>query len=155
MLTASILSTMHLFALAIGLPGIFLRARWLGAVQKDPAALAGVFRADNAWGIAAALWLVTGLARAFGPFEKGEAFYLHSGAFWLKMTLFALVVALEVWPMITLIKWRRAQAKKLPIDLSIAPKLQLVSRIELALTCAMPFVASAMARGVGFGWSPL
>ena len=59
-------------------------------------------------GVAAALWLVTGLLRAFGGLEKGSAFYLASRLFWLKMALFALVVALEVWPMLTLIRWRVA-----------------------------------------------
>ena len=44
------------------------------------------------WGIAAALWLVTGLLRAFAGLEKGTGFYLASPLFWTKMGLFLLVV---------------------------------------------------------------
>src|SRR5207245_241389 len=64
--------------------------------------------ADTVWGIAALLWLATGLARAFGGLEKGSAFYLASPLFWLKITLFATVALLEAWPMATFIRWRRA-----------------------------------------------
>ena len=79
----------------------------------------------------------------------------HSGAFWLKLALFALVFALEAWPMITLIRWRIATGKKQPVDASLAPKLQLVSQLELVFIVAIPFVASMMARGILFGWSPV
>jgi putative membrane protein len=155
MIGSALLSALHLFALAVGLPGIFLRARALGRVTADPETLKPVFAADNAWGLAALLWLGTGLARLFGSFEKGTAYYANSGAFWLKMLLFGLVFALETWPMIMLIRWRIATSKQQPVDISIAPKLQQLSRIELGLTVAIPFVASMMARGILFGWSPL
>ncbi len=155
MISSALLSTLHLFALAIGLPGIFLRARALGRVTADPESLKPVFAADNAWGLAALLWIGTGLARLFGSFEKGTAYYANSGAFWLKLLLFAIVFALEAWPMSTLIRWRIAIGKQQPVDISIAPQLQRLSRIELALTLAIPFVASMMARGALFGWSPL
>ena len=154
MLSSAIFSSLHLLALAIGLPGIFLRGRALGAVQAGPAALPQVFAADNAWGIAALLWGVTGLARAFGPFEKGSAYYLHSGAFWLKMALFLAILLLEIAPMVTLIRWRIRQAKGQPIDLKPARVFQSISRVQLALLLAMPFVASAMARGLGFALGP-
>ena len=46
------------------------------------------------WGVAALLWLVTGLLRAFGGLEKGTQFYLTSNLFWVKMTLFGIIVLL-------------------------------------------------------------
>lgn len=152
MFFSAVLSTCHLLALCLGLPGIFLRARALRAVTHDASALATVLQADAAWGIAALLWLTTGLTRAFGPFEKGSGYYLHSGPFFIKMGLFVAVLLLELWPMISLIRWRIAQAKHQPLDLSAAPRLARVSEVEFALTLAMPFFASAMARGLGFGW---
>lgn len=152
MIPAALTSALHVFALAVGLPGIFLRARWPGQVQTDPAALKRTFAADNAWGIAALLWISTGLVRAFGPWEKTSAYYLHSGAFWLKMTLFLVILALEVWPMVVLIRWRVRQGKNQPLDLSPAPRMQLLSRIELGVLVLMPFVAAGMARGLWFGW---
>ncbi|MBL8955923.1 MAG: DUF2214 family protein [Myxococcaceae bacterium] len=153
---AALLSTLHLLALAIGLPSIFLRARALAGLKSpdDEKQLARVFAADNVWGLAAILWFATGFARLLGPVEKGTAFYTHSGAFWLKMALFAALFTLELYPMITLIRWRLRQRKKRPLDLSSIGLLTWFSRIEVVLTTSMPFAASAMARGIGFGWSP-
>ena len=86
----AILSALHLLALAIGLPAIFLRTRALKG-PLDAQGLARVFAADSWWGIAALLWLLTGPVRAFGPFEKGAAFYLGTWLFHLKLGLFVLV----------------------------------------------------------------
>lgn len=151
MLSSALISALHVMALAIGLPGVFLRGRALEAVAKgDLTALPRAFAADNAWGIAAALWVVTGLLRAFGGFEKGTAYYLHHNVFWLKLGLFGLIFALELYPMVTLIKWRGQQKKNLPLELSKAPLLARLSHAELALTLVIPFVAAAMARGIGY-----
>jgi putative membrane protein len=152
MLTTALLSTFHLLALALGLPGVFLRGAALRAVQRqEPSGVARVLRADNAWGVAALLWLATGLTRALGGFEKGWTYYLHSGPFLIKMGCLALVFGLEVLPMITFIRWRIAQARGAPLDLTRVPLLTRLNDVELALTLAMPFLASLMARGVGFG----
>src|SRR5215510_15989497 len=105
MWSSSIVASLHYLALAIGLPAIFLRGRALKGTLDD-AGLRRLFAADTMWGVAAALWLATGLLRAFGGLEKGSAFYLSSRLFYLKMALFLIVVALEVWPMLTLIRWR-------------------------------------------------
>ena len=108
---SAIVSALHLLALAIGLPAVYLRGRALkGRLDRD--GFQRLFAADSVWGAAAALWLVTGLLRAFGGLEKGSAFYLGSRLFWLKMGLFLLVVALEIWPMVTLIRWRVCAAPR-------------------------------------------
>ena len=152
MFSAALLSTFHLLALALGLPGVFLRGRALRALQKDPTAIAPVFLADSLWGIAALLWLGTGLTRLFGSSEKGSGYYLNSSSFLIKMALFVLILLLELWPMMTFIRWRIRQSKGLPIDTSRAALLTRVNDAELALVLAMPFLASMMARGVGFAW---
>jgi len=143
---AAIVSALHILALAIGLPAIWCRSRALKA-PLDAAGLARLFAADNVWGLAAALWLVTGLLRAFGGLEKGTQFYLHSGLFWTKMALFALVVALEVWPMITFIRWRRDGRQGRSPDTGNARSLYAVSHAEMALVVIIVFVAAFMARG--------
>ena len=86
---AAIVSSLHVFALALGLAAVFFRGRALRG-PLDQAGLLRLFAADNVWGLAAALWLVTGLARAFGGLEKGSAFYLGSSLFWTKMVLMML-----------------------------------------------------------------
>ena len=143
---AAIVSALHVLALAIGLPAIWLRSRALKA-PLDAAGLRRLFVADNVWGLAAALWLVTGLLRAFGGLEKGTEFYLHSRLFWTKLALFALVVALEVWPMITFIRWRGALRQGRPVDTANARALYAVSHAEMALVLIIVFVAAFMARG--------
>ena len=96
------------------------------------------------------LWIVTGLLRAFGGLEKGTEFYLHSPLFWVKMALFVLVLLLEIRPMITFIRWRIQLGRGATVDTSVAPALYTHNHIELAIVVVMVFVASLMARGVGY-----
>jgi putative membrane protein len=146
---SAVVSSLHLLALAIGLPAVFLRGRALKG-RLDADGLRRVLAADNVWGIAAALWIVTGLLRAFGGLEKGTEFYLHSPLFWVKMALFVLVLLLEIRPMITFIRWRRQLGRGAAVDTSVAPALYTHNHIELAIVVVMVFVASLMARGVGY-----
>ena len=147
MWSSAIVASLHYLALAIGLPAVFLRGRALKG-PLDDAGLRRLFAADSMWGVAAALWVATGLLRAFGGLEKGSAFYLQSPLFYLKMALFLAIVALEVWPMLTFMGWRQARRRGARVDTSRAPALFQVSHIQLALTVVIVFVASAMARGL-------
>ena len=145
---SAIVSALHVLALALGLPAVYLRGRALkGPLDRD--GLQRLFAADNVWGVAAALWIATGLWRAFGGLEKGTAFYLASSLFWTKMALFLAILILETWPMLTFIRWRRILASGRVPDTSRARALYLVSHIEMALVVAMVFVAAFMARGFG------
>ena len=148
LILAAIVSSLHVLALALGLPAVFLRGRALRG-HLDDAGLRRLFAADSVWGVAAALWLVTGLLRAFAGLEKGSAFYLGSSLFWTKMTLFVLIVALEIRPMLTFIRWRQARAQGAMPDTSAARGLYVVTHVQMALTVLMVFVASLMARGLG------
>ncbi len=146
---SAVVSALHLLALAIGLPSVFLRGRLLGRSPLDAETLRRLLAADNAWGIAALLWITTGLLRAFGGLEKGAAFYLNSTLFWAKMALLATVLALEAWPMATFVGWRVQLGRGRTPDTSRARALGFVSRVEAALVVTMVFVASFMARGFG------
>lgn len=145
---AAIVSALHVLALALGLPAIFFRGRALKG-RLDAEGLGRLFAADNVWGLAAVLWLATGLLRAFAGLEKGTAFYLASSLFWTKLALFLAVVGLELWPMVTLIRWRRARALGRHIDLAPARALFVISHVQMALVVVIVFVASFMARGFG------
>ena len=140
-----LIATLHLLTLPLGLGAIWARSRALRRVQGGN--LQRVFLADNLWALAAFLWISTGLLRAFGGLEKGAAYYLHHRAFYVKMSLLVTILALEVWPMITLIRWRIAERRKATPDLSAAPRLALISRIQAGLVILMVFAATAMARG--------
>ena len=147
---AAVVSALHVLALALGLPAVYLRGRALRG-PLDTEGLRRLFAADTVWGIAAVLWLLTGLLRAFGGLEKGSAFYLGSRSFWLKMALFVLIVALEIRPMVTFMRWRAGLRRGLPPDTSGARGLYRVNHIEMALVVLMVFVAAFMARGFGAG----
>ena len=147
MWSSAIVAALHYLALAIGLPAVLLRGRALRG-PLDDAGLRRLFRADTMWGVAAALWVGTGLLRAFGGLEKGSAYYLHSRLFYLKMALFLAILALEVWPMVTFIGWRQAHRRGTRVDTSRARVLFQLNHVQLALAIVMVFVASAMARGL-------
>jgi putative membrane protein len=145
---AALLSSLHLLALAIGLAAVYLRGRALKAPLDDEG-LRRLFAADNAWGVAAILFVATGPLRAFGGFEKGTQFYVHSRLFWLKMALFLVVLALELRPMTTFIGWRRALGRGQTPDTSRSAALYMVTHAQMTLLVIMVFVASFMARGFG------
>ena len=147
---SAIVSALHALALALGLSGAYMRGRALkGPLDAD--GMRRLFAADSLWGVAGMLWLATGLLRAFGGLEKGSQFYLTSSLFWAKMTLFAIVLLFEIWPMVTFIRWRIARTRGLWPDTSHARALYHVNHIQLMLVVVIVFVASFMARGFGRG----
>ena len=141
-------AALHLLALPLGMAAVWTRGSALASLP-DERALKRAFAADAMWGVAALLWLATGLMRAFGGLEKGSEYYLGSHLFWTKMALFLLVLALEIGPMFTLIQWRGRVRRGEAIDFSYAPRYARSSRIQAWILVAMVLAASAMARGIG------
>ncbi|MGE0770402.1 MAG: DUF2214 family protein [Cyclobacteriaceae bacterium] len=144
-----LLAALHLTTLGIGFGFCWMRGYALRNLIST-SGLKPVFFADNLYGIAALLWITTGLLRAFGGYAKGSEYYLSSAAFWVKMGLFGMVFLLELIPMVTLIKWRIQEKKGQAIDLSSAHRLGAVSYIEVLLLAAIVFVAAGMARGMWY-----
>jgi putative membrane protein len=143
-----LLAGLHLLALGIGLGAVVVRGRALQS-ELDVPRLRRVFAADNLWGLAALLWISTGVWRFLGGVEKGTAYYLANHVFLTKMGLLALILVLELRPMITLIRWRRDVAASRSPDTALAPRLALVSFWQAGLVIVMVFLAAAMARGMG------
>ncbi|WP_394826733.1 DUF2214 family protein [Pendulispora albinea] len=145
---SSILAALHLLAFGIGLGAVWVRGRQM-RTPLDERRLHALFAADSAWGIAAAIWLGTGLWRLLGGIEKPTSWYLHNPVFHTKMGLFILVLLLELWPMVTLIKWRLRVKKNEPIDPSPLAALRVINTVEMVIVLVMVFVATALARGQG------
>lgn len=146
------LATFHLLALGIGLGAVWARARSLNTRPLDIAAVRRAFAADTWWGIAAGLWISTGLWRMLAGMEKPREYYLQNHVFYTKMGFLALILILEIRPMITLIGWRRDSARDRDSwkpDEIIAGRIATVSYMEAALVVAMVVAAGVMARGVG------
>jgi putative membrane protein len=162
------LAWLHLIALGIGMWAVLARGQALREAARElpgTAALRRAFLADARWGAAAVLWLGTGLWRYLGSTEKSTAYYNSNHIFLTKMTLFVVVLGLEIWPMVTLIRWRAAigrgaagasgargggaGAGGAALDPAVARRAATISYIEGAIVAVMVFTAVAMARGYG------
>ena len=143
-----LLAALHLLGLGIGLGAVYARSNALRGVLDGPG-LRRVFLADTWWAVAAGLWIVTGLVRAFGGFEKGTDYYLQNHLFLTKMGLLLLVLLLEIGPMVRLIVWRRSLAQGVMPDTTSASRYARVSMIQAFLVLLMAAAATGMARGFG------
>ena len=146
------LAALHLVALGIGLGAVWARARGLGARPLDRASVRRGFAADGWWGVAAVLWLATGLWRLLAGTEKATAYYVANHIFLAKMGFFVAILLLELWPAITLMRWRRVAARSgasWTPDGSTAARVRAISYLEALLVVAMVIAAVMMARGYG------
>jgi len=143
-----LLAGLHLLALGIGVGAVWARGRGLKG-PLDAAALKRVFYADTWWGIAALLWVATGLVRLFGGLEKASAYYLHNHLFWVKMGLLGVILVLEVAPMLALIRWRGAVRRGQLPETGSAPRFARISFVQAGLVVLMVLAATGMARGYG------
>jgi uncharacterized membrane protein/murein DD-endopeptidase MepM/ murein hydrolase activator NlpD len=151
-ITRLALAWLHLLALVAGLAGVWARGRALSDSLRhpeDPRAIRRALVGDTWWGIAALAWIVTGLWRLIAGTEKSTSYYVASHAFLLKMSLFLVVFALEIWPMTTLMRWRR---KKLQPDARDVGRIEIISYVQASLVAIIALVAVAMARGYGAGF---
>jgi putative membrane protein len=148
-----VLAVLHLLALGIGLGAIYARARALNRVGSSTEAIRAATAADSWWGAAAIIWIITGLWRAIAGTEKVSAYYWSNHVFYAKMGLLVLVLVLEIWPMVTLIRWRAATAgQRLPSPEALGPtgrRLARISDVQTLLIIAMVVAAVMMARGYG------
>jgi putative membrane protein len=144
-----LLAAVHLLALGIGLGSVWARARLLSAPTLDGPTLRRALAADAWWGVAAILWVGSGLWRLLAGTEKTTAYYLGSHAFWTKMALFAAILVLESTPIVTLGAWRRHLGRGETPDLRAAPGMARTSYIQTVLVILMVLAATAMARGLG------
>lgn len=143
------LAAFHLLALGLGLGAVIYRGAALREVP-DVRSMGRAFRADTLWGIAAGLWIVTGLWRYLGQTEKAFSYYNHNYFFIGKMILLVAILLLEVWPMITLIRWRIAMKRGASASVVVpghARFIAIISHAQALLVVLMVFAASAMARG--------
>ncbi len=143
-----VLASLHLLGLGVGLGAAWARASALSGPLDAPA-VRRVLAADAWWGIAALLWLVTGLWRLLAGVEKTTGYYLASPLFWTKMGLFLLIFALELRPIGTFTRWRRQVAAGGLPDTAGAAGIAATSRVQAVLVVVIVLVATAVARGFG------
>ena len=143
------LAALHLLALGIGLGAVWARARTMRS-QLDIQTVRRALTADAWWGSAAGIWIGTGVWRLLAQTEKTTRFYMDNHLFFTKMGLLALVLLLEIWPMIVLIGCRRSLSRGAlaPETLSHrARTIATISYVEAVLVVLMVVAAVALARG--------
>jgi putative membrane protein len=145
MVISALLSAIHVLTLVIGLGSLGMRGRALSR-PLDDAAWDQLLWADTGWGVAAGLWIASGLARVFWG-GKSPDFYSHNGLFWIKLALFGLVFAIELRPMITFIKVRSARRNRTALPVFSVDAYRTINFVEIAFVVTIVFVAAFMARG--------
>ena len=153
MLTRWIFAALHLLALGIGLGAVWGRARAL-AGPLDQAAFRRAFAADAWWGVAAIVWITTGLWRVFAHMEKPASYYWSNHLFLGKMGMLGFILLLEIFPAVTLVRWRMtigrgAGGALVPGATTVARRIAGVSYVQALLIVVMVGLAVGMARGYG------
>ncbi len=107
-------------------------------------------RVDLWYGISSGVVLIAGLLRVF-VFEKGANFYAANPLFWVKMSLFAVVGLLSIYPTICFIRWngRLKNEQMLEIAENEFRRIRLLLNLEVLGIAMILFVAPAMARAIG------
>lgn len=102
---------------------------------------------DALYGLAAIILLAVGLTLWLGGVGKPAVYYSKNWIFHTKITLFAIVGLLSIYPTVFFIKNRKGiQTDKIQI-----PKFVFIAlRLELFLLFIIPLLAGLMAKGVGY-----
>ena len=106
---------------------------------------------DMVFGISSGVVLAVGLLRVF-YFEKGASYYFHSAPFIAKLSLFAIVGLLSIYPTKEFVSWSKSLKRgQLPAltDRKIA-SIRSVIHWELAGVAVIILCAALMAKGVGY-----
>ena len=124
-----------------------LMIEWL-LVEKELSRkeIARIARVDGVYGLAAVLAIGAGLTLWFGVGKPAD-FYTSNWVFHLKITLAILVGILSIRPTVFFTRNRKGD----PSEIVQVPKsVRTLIRIELIITVLLPFLATLMARGVGY-----
>jgi len=108
-------------------------------------------KTDSIYGLSALLVLATGTVRIMLQ-GKGWSYYLDNNFFIIKLSLFAIVGLLSIYPTIAFLKWRKLPAEQegFSYDEATFRRILIFIRIEVILVFFIPLFAALMARGIGF-----
>jgi len=106
---------------------------------------------DAIFGMSSGAVVVVGLLRVF-YFEKGASYYFHSAPFIAKLSLFAIVGLLSIYPTVEFASWGKSlKHGQLPAltDRKLA-SIRSVIHWEVAGVVLILFCAALMAKGAGY-----
>jgi len=102
---------------------------------------------DAVYGMAALTLLAAGLTLWLGSVGKPAVFYSKNWIFHMKITCFALVGLLSIYPTVFFLKNRKGDSQE---TVAVPKSIFWMLRLELTLLFIIPLLAGLMARGVGF-----
>ena len=107
--------------------------------------------ADIVYGLSAAAVLAVGVFRVL-YFEKGTYYYFHSVPFFAKISLFAIVGLLSIYPTTQFFSWRGAlkQGSAPVVGAARLRAIRTFIYLEIAALVALIACATLMARGIGY-----
>lgn len=115
--------------------------------EMTRAEITKVARIDAVYGLAALTLLCAGLTLWFSGVGKPSVFYSKNWIFHIKVSLFALIGLLSIYPTVFFVKNRKGNVNDV---VSVPAMVFWMLRIELLLLMIIPLLAGLMARGVGF-----
>ena len=104
-------------------------------------------RIDAVYGLAAIVLLSVGLTLWLGGIGKPSVYYSKNWIFHTKITLFAIVGLLSIYPTVFFIKNRKGDENE---KIQVSAFVFVALRLELLLLLIIPLLAGLMAKGVGY-----
>jgi putative membrane protein len=149
-MTAALLAFLHHLSAFVVFAALMVELVLIKA-QLTTASARAVLRMDAVYGAAATVLLIVGFVRVFYT-EKGAFYYFHSAAFIAKITLFAIVGLLSIYPTVQFMGWRRTlKAQQTPVlEEARRRTIRMVIHAELTLLAIIMLCAALMARGLGY-----
>lgn len=145
MTTEIILRYIHFISI-FAIVGTLVSEHLLLKKEMTRAELKRVARIDGIYGLAALSLLGAGLTLWFSGVGKPAIYYSQNWIFHLKITCFAAIGILSIYPTIFFIRNRGDQDELVQVP----PAIFWLLRAELTLLVIIPLLAGLMARGVGF-----
>lgn len=144
---AALFAWLHLLAFGMA-AGLLLTEYWLCQRMPDRTQARLLGTIDLGYLLALIASLATGLARAL-YYGRDPTYYLFNRLFWLKITIFLVIVLVAVAPTLQYIRWNR-EARSAP---TFTPLTREVERVRasialgLGLWLILPLLAILVARG--------
>lgn len=106
--------------------------------------------ADTLYGVSAGFLLLIGSLR-IAYFEKGLAYYMHNPAFVAKISIFAVVGILSIYPTLLFIRWGASLKRGQLPELSTKQQQRIMRILNLEIIGIILILLNAalMAKGIG------
>src|SRR5688572_11533688 len=146
MTTEIILRYVHFISI-FAIVGSLVSEHLLLKKELTRAEIGRIARIDAVYGLAAVTLLGVGLTLWFSGVGKPSVYYSKNWIFHIKITCFATVALLSIYPTFFFIKNRKGDHAEI---VAVPKVIFWMLRFELLLIFIIPLLAALMARGVGF-----